>query len=423
MKIPLLFLCALAFTLPRLSSAAPWPAWRGAGGSGITTETDLPEKWSSTENVAWKAPLPDRGNSTPIVWKDRVFLTQAVGAERLVICLDRADGRELWRKGVRYNEKDPSHPTNPHASASPVTDGERVIAWFGSGGLICLDFEGAEVWKMDLPQQEHIWGYAGSPVIHGDLCFVYHGPSDDSFLLAVDKRTGKEVWREKVEKFAPAQRFDGFAGRAGEICSFSTPLIVETPERTELVMTVPNLVRSFDPKTGKELWRCEGLNPLIYTSPVFGEGMIVAQGGYGGGDLAVRVGGSGDVTGTHRVWHHQRAKQRIGSGVVKDGYFYVLNTPGTAQCIDLKTGETVWEERLIGPTKRSESWSSMVLSGDRIYVLNQASDAFIIRAAPKFEMIAVNTLEDGLTNSSIAVSDGQLFIRTHKHLWCIGRKQ
>jgi outer membrane protein assembly factor BamB len=410
----------LAFAGPLL--AENWPAWRGPEGTGITRETNLPTQWSATENVRWKTQLPERGNSTPVVWGDRVFLTQAEGERRLVMCFDRATGRELWRSGPAFKGPDPTHATNPFAAASPVTDGERVIAWFGSAGLWCFDLQGRELWHKDLGKQEHIWGYASSPVLHGDLCFLNFGPGEQSFLLAVEKATGKEVWRVDLPREHPAERHDGFAGRQGEIGSWSTPLIVRVGDRDELVLTVPGWVKGYDPTTGRELWRCGGLNPLIYTSPVAGEGVVVAMGGFGGSDLAVKLGGSGDVTGTHRLWHHLRGKQRIGSCVITGGHAYILNTPGTAQCIELQTGKPAWEERLQGPTGRSESWSSMVLSGDRLYVLNQAGDTFILRASPKFEKLAVNAIGDGMTNASHAVSNGELFIRTHKHLWCIGAK-
>ncbi len=189
-----------------------------------------------------------------------------------------------------------------------------------------------------------------------------------------------------------------------------------------MVNALPDRVQALDPATGKELWRCEGLNPLVYSSVMYGEGVIVATGGFGGSSLAVKPGGSGDVTATHRLWHKPRDKQRIGTGVITGGHLYILNTPGTAQCINLTSGEAVWEERLTGPSGRSESWSSMVLAGDRIYVLNQGSDTSVINATPTFEKIEINGLDDGLTNSSVAVSAGDIFIRTHKHLWCIGNK-
>jgi outer membrane protein assembly factor BamB len=302
-----------------------------------------------------------------------------------------------------------------------VTDGERIVVWFGSAGLFCYDMAGQELWKAALPAVDHEWGYGSSPILHGDLCFLYFGPGTHTGTYAFNKKTGEKVWQVDSPPVHPEKRTDGFAGKKGVIGSWSTPLIIEANGRKELVNAVPERVQALDPATGKELWRCDGLNPLIYSSVVYGEGVVVGTGGFGGSSLAVKPGGSGDVTEKNRLWQKPRDKQRIGSGVIKDGHLYILNTPGTAQCIELATGNPVWEERLTGGSGRSESWSSMILSGDRIYVPNQGSDTAVIKASPKFEKIAMNSLEDGLMNSSIAVSDGDLFIRTHKHLWCIGK--
>ena len=400
--------------------AENWPNWRGPEGTGISNEKTLPLNWSATENIKWKVPLPEAGNSSPIVWKDRVFVAQNAGQRRTVMAFDRKDGKVLWQQGPTHSEKERTHPTNPYCSATPVTDGERVIAWFGSAGLWCWDLEGKEQWHLDLGKQDHEWGYASSPVIHGDVCFLNFGPGDRSFLLAVDKRTGKELWKNDIPNITPKlPRNDGFGAAAdGMTGSWCTPLIVPGKSGASLLMTWPEKLAAYDPGTGKERWAAGGINPLIYTSTMAGEGVIIGSGGYGGSTVAVKV--ADDQTKAERLWFKARDKQRIGSGVITGGHLYILNTPGTAQCINLQTGDTVWEERLIGSTAKGESWSSMLLAGDRIYVPNQASDTFVLRAAPKFEKLAVNSLGDGLNNSSLAASDGDLFLRTHKHLWCIG---
>lgn len=415
--------CIIALLLFTLHSVAGnWPAWRGEDGLGVTKEKRLPLKWSATENVLWKVPLPERGNSTPVVWKDKVFVTQAVDDRRTVMCLDRKSGKTLWQSGTSYGEKEETHETNPYCSASPVTDGERVIAWFGSAGVFAYDMAGKELWRVNLGKQSHLWGFASSPIMHGDLCIMYFGPGKGAALLALDKKTGKEIWRVNEPPIEKRPRTDGFRGNEakGIVCTFSSPILVEANGRTELVMSYPQLVCAYDPKTGKELWRCDGLNELLYGSPIAGEGVVVAMGGFLGNTIAVKAGGSGDVTDSHLLWRHERTKNRLGSGVVHDGHIYILNTPGVAECIELKTGKVVWEERLKGAGPKSESWSSMVLAGDRIYVLNQSGDTVVLKASPKFEVLAVNALENELTNASHAMSDGQIFIRTHKHLWCIG---
>jgi outer membrane protein assembly factor BamB len=402
--------------------AAPWPEWRGPTGLGTTEETELPLKWSPTENVRWKVALPERGNSTPIVWGDRIFITQAVESARYVICFSRKDGKELWRAGAKDVTKEPSHETNAYCSASPATDGERVYAWFGSAGLYCFDVTGKQLWHRDLGEHRHEWGYSTGPTLHGDLCYLNFGPGNRTFLLAVDKLTGKDVWRHEpgpIEVSLP--RNDGFGAKQGIVGSWCVPLIIKHEGRSELLMSWPELVRSYDPKTGQELWSCGGLNPLVYSSTIYGEGVVVAMGGYSGSTVAVRAGGKGNVTETHRLWHEPRDSGHIGSGVIKDGHIYILNTNGIAQCVELKTGKSVWKERLKGAGAKSESWSSVVLAGDRLYMINQSSDAFVVKASPQFELLQTNSLNDGLTNASLAVSDGQIFIRTHAHLWCIGK--
>jgi len=399
--------------------AANWPAWRGPHGDGVTPETDLPLKWSATENVGWKTELPERGNSTPIVWNDRVFLTQAAGTRRTVVCFARADGRMLWQQGPDWKTAERSHQTNPPCSASPVTDGERVIAWFGSAGVSCFDFDGKELWHVDLGPQDHEWGYGSSPVLHGDLCILNFGPGPRSFLVALDKKSGKEAWRFDVP--AP-DTLEGPGAQQKYLGSWSTPVILENGGRTELVAALPGALWSLDLSSGKPLWHCNGLNTLSYADPLRAGERVVAMGGFGGYAMGVRLGGMGDVTGTHRLWLEKRSAQRIGSGVVKDGRIFMINEPGTVQCIEPETGKIIWQERLKTEDGNSSSWSSLLLSGERIYAVTQRSDTVVFRAGPAFEQLAVNSINDGLTNASLAASNGDLFLRTHKHLWCIRGK-
>ena len=401
--------------------AANWPAFRGPTGNGVSPELNLPLRWSATENVRWKTPLPDRGNGSPIVWGDRVFITQAVEGRRLVMCFDRQQGKLLWQSGPSYGETEETHGTNPYCSPTPVTDGERVIAWFGSAGIYCFDFNGRELWHRDLGKQKHTWGFASSPVLHGDMCLLNFGPGKRSFLTALDKKTGQTLWQVDIPEVEAPVRTDGFRGneKDGRIGSFSTPLLITTGGREELVVSYPEQLRAFEPKTGREIWRCGGLNPLIYTSPTYGEGVIVAMGGFNGTTIAVKDGGNGDVTATHRLWQTSGTKNRCGSAVIHQGHFYVLNMDGMAECIKLQTGERVWQERLKGAGPKSDSWSSMLLVGDLIYVLNQSGDTTILKASPKFEVVGVNALGNEPCNATHAFSNGDIFIRTDKNLWCI----
>ncbi len=405
-----------------LAGAANWPSWRGdVAGSGICSEKNLPLQWSDTQNIRWSVKLPERGNSTAVVWGERVFVNQAIEAEnrRTLMCFHRTDGRLLWQKGVVYAERERTQPSNPYCSASPVTDGERVIVSFGSAGLVCYDLDGRELWRRDLGKLDNIWGNASSPVIFENLCFHYCGPTKNASLVALDKKSGKTVWKFDEPAWDTSERTDGFKGKKdGVVGTWSTPIVVRVGGRDELVMTFPMETRAFDPRTGRELWHCSGLNPLIYASPIFGEGIVVGMGGYYGNSLAVKPGGKGDVTATQRVWHQVRSKVGIGSGVIKDGCIYHVQSSGAVTCLKLKTGELVWEEKPQGVGKKAGSWSSITLAGGRLYYPNQSGDVVVLKAGPKFEQLAVNALKEP-TNASIAVSDGEMFLRTAQTLWCI----
>jgi outer membrane protein assembly factor BamB len=421
-------LSTLAFAaLLSTAHAANWPAWRGPLGTGICEEKNLPEKWSTTENVKWRIPLPEPGNSTPVVWGDHVFLTQAVGERRTLMCFNRQDGKLLWQAGVTTKGKDPTHATNPYCSASPVTDGERVIVSFASDGLFCYDFSGKELWhRTDLGQQIHIWGNAASPVIFGDLCFLNFGPGETTYLLAVDKKTGQTKWKKDEDTgYNKPQTGDPATAKKDNpqfIGSWTTPVLTKVEGKDQLLMSWPRRLAAYDPQTGQELWTCSGLNPLVYTSPIYADGVIVTMGGFGGPAMAVRAGGSGDTTATSRLWLQPRSPQRIGSGVVYDGHIYIQNDPGTAMCIDLQTGNNLWTERLQGAARTGQNWSSVMLAGDRCYTITQGGDCFVFKANPKFELVSVNSLGER-SNSSIVPSNGELFIRTHQALYCIAAKK
>lgn len=423
------------YSLPLLlaavvASAADWPAWRGPNGDGRSSEKGLPVMWSATQNVRWRTPLPEPGNSTPIVSNKRVFVTEAVGDRRTLMCFDRADGRLLWQKGVTARQKDPTHATNPYCSASPVTDGQRVIASFASEGLYCYDFEGRELWhRDDLGRQIHIWGNAASPVIYRDLCFLNFGPGETTYLLAVDKRTGKTRWKRDEDTGygkpeSPDQRLrpgpDQAQSRPTYIGSWSTPTIISVSGAAQLFMSWPRRLAAYEPETGREIWTCGGLNPLVYTSPIHDDGITVVMGGFSGVTLAVG-GGRGDVSNSRRRWLQARSPQRIGSGVIHQGHIYVHNDSGAAQCINLRTGETVWQERLHGHGTVGRNWSSVMLCGDNCYTITQGGDCFVFKARPEFTLVSINSLDEP-SNSSVAASDGELFIRTQKALWCISQR-
>jgi outer membrane protein assembly factor BamB len=410
---------ALALTVA-VGRADNWPAWRGPTGQGHSAEKNLPVTWSGTENVKWKVPLENQGNSTPVVWGGKVFLTQANkgGTVRSLICLDRADGKPLWKKDVAYDAKEKNWDPSWYCNASPATDGERVVACFGSAGLYCFDTNGKELWKRtDLGTWEHAFGNSASPVLHGDHVIQWCGPNEgkgDNYLLAVNKTTGATVWKHD-ESFG----------------SWCTPVVAKVNGRDQIVLGQSRDVkgqpeaksghlRGFDPATGKELWACQGLNSYVYASPLLGNGVAVGASGYGGSALAVRLGGTGDVT-KDRLWLHPKpASQRVGTGVIVGEHVYMVDENGVAHCYDLATGKDAWEgERLKGLT-----WGSLVHADGRLYLLMRNGDTHVLAAKPKFELLATNSLGAGeQSNASVAVSDGELFLRTFKHLYCVAAKK
>lgn len=414
-------LVAASLTLP-VFSQANWPAWRGPNANGVSPEANLPLEWSPAKNVRWRVELPDRGNSTPIVWGNQIFVTQAIEKDhsRGLLSFDLSTGKLLWQKGTKFAQEESTHGDNPYCAASPVTDGKTVVATYGSAGIFAYDFKGQELWHRDLGPQVHTWGNASSPVILGDRVFIYHGPGTNSAFYALNLKNGETLWRVALPEPVPGERTDGFAGRGpGIIGSFSTPVLTKIDGQDQLVISLPEFLHAFDPATGKELWRCGGLNPLVYTSPVIHDGQVLTLGGFMGSGMLVKPSGTGDITAKARVWHEQRARKgRIGSSVIKDGLVFLINQDGMAECLELATGKQVWLERLPVIGAKGDSWSSAMLAGDRVYFVNQAGETHVVRASRKFEVLASNALGEP-TNSSLIVSGRDLLLRTYKGLWCI----
>ena len=422
--------------LPWLSAglrAADWPNWRGPSSDGVSLQKSLPLKWGRTQHVRWRVPLPERGNSTPIVWGDRLYLTQPLEKQnrRTLMCLDRVSGKTVWQTGLAYSASDQTHAVNPHCSSSPVTDGKRVYAWLGSAGFVAWDVNGKELWRRDLGKQDHVWGYGSSPILHDGSVILNFGPGDPSFLIAMDSSNGKTEWKVELGSSMPAaevaragelpKRADG-ARRSDFFGSWATPVVVRACDRSEMVCNLARRVAAFDPKTGRELWTCGGFADLAYGSPAPGfddKGpLVVSLGGFGGAGLAVRCGGSGDVTETHRIWQAPHTPARIGTPVIYEGRIYTVGNDGVAECLELATGRQVWKQRLSGKRGNNAIWSSPLRNMDRLYVMNQSGDTFVYRASPQFELLATNALEED-TNSSVVASDDAIFLRTHEGLWCI----
>jgi outer membrane protein assembly factor BamB len=409
-------LAALLLLVVSVARAENWPAWRGPTGQGYSNDKTLPTKWSATENVKWKIPLPDDGNSTPVVWGDKIFLTQATekGRKRSLWCLSRKDGSKLWEKTVEYGGDEPKHQTNTYCAASPVTDGERVVVWHGSAGVYCYDLDGKELWNRNLGTCIHIWGSGSSPIIYKDLVILNFGPGERAFLIAINKKNGTDAWKIE-ERVGTEKEYFG---------SWSTPVVAEVKGRTELLVSWPAVVKGYEPQTGRLIWGSRGLEKeggadrLTYSSPLVANDVVVALAGFHGAAIGVKAGGTGDVTDTHRLWRVAKGNpQRVGSGVIVGEYVYSAEENGVA-CIELRTGKEVWKQPMPG-----QNWGSLVHADGKLYVVGARGETFVLAAKPELEVIARNKLDGATTRASLVPSDGEFLIRTHKHLWCIAEKK
>jgi outer membrane protein assembly factor BamB len=398
-----------------VAAGGDWPAFRGPSGNGVAAETKAPLVWGPGKNVRWKVALPGPGNSSPIVSNGRVFVTCAEdqGRKRNVYCFDRQTGKERWEEAVRSASIELTHRTNPYCASTPVADGTRVVVWHGSAGVFCYDFDGHSLWNTDLGKVEHVWGYASSPIIHRGKVFLNFGPGPRTFLAALDLKTGALLW--KVDE-------PGGVGPDDKrlVGSWSTPIVIHADGKDQILCAMPTRVIACDPDRGTILWTCSGLSAeqgdMVFPSPVIAGDIGVAITGFiSGPAIGFRLGGKGDVTATRRLWREKQT-QAIGSGVVVDGRLYIANSgPATAQCIDCRTGKALWTARLdAGP-----NWGSLVLAAGRLYVTSRRGITTIFRPNPhRFELLATNDLGEA-SNATPAISDGQIFLRTDGHLYCI----
>jgi outer membrane protein assembly factor BamB len=410
---------------------AAWPQWRGPSGQGYSDDPRVPLSWGETENLLWKAPLPGAGNSTPIVWGDRVFLTAASpkGDERYVLCLSAHDGKVLWqRTASRGVEPGKTHDWNGYASASCATDGEHVYAFFGTPGLFCYDPDGQLVWQhaFGVFTSEAGWGTAASPFLFEDLVIQNcdnDGPkaldkgrqppeAAPMALVALDKKTGAVRWT------APRDQGRGF----------STPRLVPGADgRVDLVLNGPQGVWGYDPRTGKERWRCTRSAPGDQHR--FGEPLPITDGqtlfvlsGRPGPCQAVRLGGSGDVTGSHVLWQGVRRGHRdVASPVLWEGRVYVADNKGMLTCYDLHNGTELYSGRL-GSGKAIAS--PVAVRRKLLFVLDDGVTA-VVEPGPAFQVVRRNRLGEAGSldfNASPAIADGRLFVRSQSCLYCIGEK-
>jgi outer membrane protein assembly factor BamB len=387
--------------------SAQWPEFRGPGGQGHAPDTGLPLEWSETQNVLWKARVPGAGWSSPIIAAGRVWLTTATGTRDVALralAFDAATGHPAVDAEVfRTRGVDPINPKNSHASPTPVTDSERIYVHFGAQGTAALTPAGEVVWKTRFPyQSQH--GAGGSPTLFGDLLIFSCDGSDDAFVVALDKRTGKVRW--KTSRRLPADQ------------AYSTPLVIRVGDRDEVVSVGAYRAGAYDAQSGKEIWRvsyADGFSNV--PRPVFGHGLVYIATGFQEPSLiAVRPDGSGDVTRTHIAWTLRRAAPLTPSPLLVGDELYLVSDAGIASCVDAKTGAVIWQQRLGGTYS-----ASPILADGRIYFLAEQGVATVIAPGREFRKLATSAL-DGATLASMAIADRSIFIRTDTHLYRIGAK-
>jgi outer membrane protein assembly factor BamB len=401
-------------------SAENWPQWRGPALNGVSRETGLPVKWSPTENISWKLTMPSRSGATPIVWNDTIFLNVALQdatGDLELWAVDRRKGEVRWKQPLSggNNRQRKQNMSSP----SPVTDGTHVWVMTGTGILKAFDFQGKEIWMRDI-QKDHgafglNWGYASSPLLHQGALYVQvlHGmkTDDPSYVMKIDGKSGKTLWRVERPTHAIRESPD----------SYTTPALLQQDGKTEIVITGGDVVTGHDPATGKELWRADGLNPKnipsyrIVASPLVAGGLIIAP-TRNDPMLAIKPGGRGDVTESHRVWSFAQGPD-VPTPVSDGKLLYIVRDNGVVFALDVATGATVY-----GPERlKSGTYSaSPTLADGRIYVTSEEGITSVFAAGPKFEILAENAVNE-YTLSTIAVSNGQLFLRTENHLYAIGK--
>jgi outer membrane protein assembly factor BamB len=425
-----------------------WPHWRGPHHNGISDAAKLPMKWSLTENIVWKTPLPSWSAATPIIWGDRIFITSPSkaepkpepkqkaeeqaqegrrrrrprrdpgGSKLFLICISKKDGKILWEREL--DDKNQIHNKQNDATPSPVTDGKHVWIVTGTGKVAAFDFNGKKVWKRDL-QQDYgpfglNWGYGSSPLLHeGSLILeVLHGmkTDDPSYIVSLDAATGKVQWHQ--ERPTDAQRESPDA--------YTTPVVLKHEGKTQIVISGGDYVTGHDFKTGKEIWRAAGLNPKqlgnyrVVPTPIIVDGLIYAP-TRKKPLIALKVGGTGDITESHFVWKYEGSGGPDVPSPISDGkYFYMVDDRGLVTCLNLKTGALIW-----GPEATTEGIvsASPILVDGKLYIINEKGVTSIVSVGSEFKLLQMNELDGTYTLASPAVSGSQLFIRTSTHLYCI----
>ena len=383
-----------------------WPRFRGEDGNAQSTQAGLPTKWGP-ESVLWKTPLKGRGQSSPVVWGDSIFLTSAVeeGRQRLVFCVDARSGKILWEQVAWTGTPEQSHERNGWASATCCTDGQHVYASFGKAGLHCYDMGGKHVWSRQLGEFQSATrrGTAASPVLADDLV-IFNGDSEsDPFLFGINKLTGETVW--KTDR--PAEE------------GYSTPVIVQAAGRKELVLNGSSFIAGYDPATGKELWKCKSFAGRGEPVPAIGTGVVYVVNGQPGDFYAVRTDGSGDVTHSGMLWHTPRRGGRDGpSPILVNNSLLVSNMAGIATCYDAATGKELWKQRIGGAIS-----ASPFAANGHAYLLYEDGQTLVMDPGPVFKEISLNTIGPAageIFRASPVPCDGHILLRSDRTLYCVG---
>ena len=419
-------LVVIFFFVPGMLLAANWPGWRGPSGDGTSPEKDIPLKWSSTENIAWKAAIPGKGHSSPVVWGDRVFLTSCLPEkeQRILLCLDRHTGKIIWTKVVLNPPLETIHPLNSRASGTPATDGQHVFVAFmmaddrkipapnvGTPRMItpgkiisaAYDMEGKQKWKITVGDFVSAHGFNTCPVLFEELVIINGDHDGDAYLVALDRKTGKERWRTR---------------RENKTRSYVTPIIREIDGRTQMILSGSLCVASYDPRNGKRHWILDGPTEQFVASVVYnGEYVFVTSGYPERHIVAIRPDGRGNVTDNPVAWRTNRGAAYVPSPIIVGPYLLVVADSGIASCFDAKTGKRHWMERLPGGHS-----PSTVSADGLVYFTSDRGVKTIVRPGKTFKVIEQNELGEQIS-ASPAISQGQYFLRTHQHLYCIGAKK
>ncbi len=393
------------------SAQADWPRFHGPAGNGMAA-APAPMKWSDEENIAWKAALPGVGASSPVIVAGKLFLTASEGGasdvKRHVLCFDVATGKQLWDTTVESElpEQDRIREEHGYASSTPVATASRLFVFFGKSGVFAFDHSGKQLWNTKIGSDLNGWGSAASLILHGTNVLVNASVESQS-LIALDGNTGKEVWKAEGIKD-----------------SWHAPVVGKSADgREEVILAMTNEVRSFDVKSGAELWRCKSSIPwYMCPLPIVKDGVVYCVGGRNGnGGLAIKLGGSGDVTETHRLWVLNKGTN-VPSPVLHGGHLYFVHeNKGTLNCVDLKTGEFVFDEDSL--SRPIPVYASLLLADGKIYSLGRGGQMRILEATPKINVLGEATLENGrgMFNASPVADGGRLYLRSNKWLYCIGK--